>query len=175
MTCRADCSVIPLLGGIIFVFCALAGCCTAVPTPWPPTGYGCVYDGKVYSPGETIYEQPGCMGHGAYCTDGGDIIQWDIFVFKCCEHDGDYYEGGETVTIGGVTCYCEGSDNEDPAPMICPETTTAPVMITISPTDSTNEEEEDEMQAWYDDFMELMSKMLAAVQKLKKCSTLPTF
>ncbi|XP_035673358.1 delta and Notch-like epidermal growth factor-related receptor [Branchiostoma floridae] len=37
-----------------------------------------------------------------------------------CEYNGQYYEDGETIiTADGVTCYCEGSDTYEPAPMFC--------------------------------------------------------
>ncbi|XP_035687542.1 uncharacterized protein LOC118423476 [Branchiostoma floridae] len=192
MKFRGERSVLPL-GDIVFVSCVLACCCNAVPT-WSPTWSptfppGCDYNYKSYSRGETIYEVPGCMGHGAYCDENGEVIVWDNFGYGCCERDGKYYEDGETVTDSGVTCYCEGSQGAEPAPMVCTESSTAPAIKPTLPvatstvpqpatTDEAAEssgvaEKADEMQVWYNRFQRLMAEMLAVVQRLGECSAGP--
>ncbi|XP_078617459.1 uncharacterized protein LOC144885414 [Branchiostoma floridae x Branchiostoma japonicum] len=129
------------------------------------------------------------MGYGAYCDEYGEVIHWDNFGFGCCERDEQYYEDGDTVTDNGVTCYCEGSQSEEPAPMVCPEPSTAPAInptlpvatITVPQPATTDEaaessgvaEKADEMQVWYNRFQRLMAEMLAVVQRLGECSAGP--
>ncbi|XP_078576329.1 uncharacterized protein LOC144861999 [Branchiostoma floridae x Branchiostoma japonicum] len=90
----------------------------SLPTSPPP---GCEYDGRVYPPGTTISETPGCMGSGTYCDENGEVLVWDNFGFGCCERDGQYYEDGDTFTEGGRTCTCVGSQGSIPAPLNCTE------------------------------------------------------
>ncbi|CAH1250856.1 COL21A1 [Branchiostoma lanceolatum] len=106
---------------------------TTIPPTWPPPPpppttipIGCEYGGQFYPPGATIHETPGCMGGGVLCDQDGQLLYWDNFGFQCCEYNGQYYEDGEIITVGGVTCHCEGSDNAEPAPMICEQATTVP-------------------------------------------------
>ncbi|CAH1233407.1 Hypp731 [Branchiostoma lanceolatum] len=178
MKCCKEFSVRPL----VVIFCVLACGCTAVPT-WQPTwlptyrpgGHGCDDGGRVYSRGEVIAEVPGCMGYGRYCNDNDEIISWDNFGIGCCEHEGQYYEDGETVTVEGVTCHCKGSEDIEPDPMICTGSSTAPVITTTTTAPQTAgvEQEADKMQVWYDNFTQLMAEMLVAVEKLGQCSAGP--
>ncbi|XP_078581482.1 uncharacterized protein LOC144864921 isoform X2 [Branchiostoma floridae x Branchiostoma japonicum] len=109
-------------------------------TPPPPstTPFGCEYEEQFYPPGTTIVHVPGCFGYVTICDDNGELLHGDYFGKGCCEHDGEYYEDGETIiTADGVFCYCEGSDTDEAAPMICGETTpppTTPPPTTPPPT-----------------------------------------
>ncbi|XP_035671991.1 acidic phospholipase A2 2-like [Branchiostoma floridae] len=93
---------------------------TYLTTPPGPTPVGCDFDGQFYPPGTTIQDNPGCFGHVIICDEDGELRHGDYFGHGCCEHDGQYYEDGETIiTADGVFCYCEGSDTDEAAPMIC--------------------------------------------------------
>eukprot|EP00058_Branchiostoma_floridae_P020453 XP_002605943.1 hypothetical protein BRAFLDRAFT_87375 [Branchiostoma floridae] len=81
---------------------------------------GCEHWGQFYPPGSIIQETKGCMGRGVRCDEDGHIIVWDRFGYGCCEHNGEYFEDGATITEGGVSCHCDGSDTAEPAPMVCP-------------------------------------------------------